>query len=74
LQFQMPPAGLSLIVERQEQAVSGWIRIAGPMAADSATDNKVPSAGEVGYRIAYVSPDGKVGPSSSVVKIAAPAK
>jgi len=74
LQFQMPPAGLSLIVERQEQAVNGWVRIAGPMAADNATDNKAPSSGEVGYRLAYISPDGKVGPSSPVVKIAAPAK
>ena len=74
LQFQMPPAGLSLIVERQEQKDGGWIRIAGPMATDNATDNKVPSAGEVGYRIAYVSPDGRVGPTSAVVKIAAPVK
>ena len=74
LQFQMPPAGLSLIVERQEQKDGGWIRIAGPMATDNATDNKVPSSGEVGYRIAYVSPDGRVGPTSAVVKIAAPVK
>jgi len=74
LQFQMPPAGLSLIVERQEQNDAGWIRIAGPMATDNATDNKVPSSGEVGYRIAYNSSDGKVGPPSPVVKIAAPVK
>jgi hypothetical protein len=72
LQFQMPPAGLSLIVERQEEKDGGWIRIAGPMAADSATDNKVSASGEVGYRIAYLSADGKVGPASPVATVSAP--
>ncbi len=31
LQFQTPPAGLNLIVERHNQPEDGWIRIAGPM-------------------------------------------
>jgi len=66
LQFQQPPSGLSLIVERQDQ--NGWIRIAGPMATQTATDNNVPS-GSVAYRISYVSADGKVGPASATVTI-----
>jgi len=74
LQFQIPPAGLSVIVERQEQKDGGWLRIAGPMTAESATDNKIPSTGEVGYRIAYVSADGTVGPTSPVATITAPGK
>jgi hypothetical protein len=74
LQFQMPPAGLSVIVERQEQKDGGWLHIAGPMTAESATDNKIPSTGEVGYRIAYVSADGTVGPASPVATITVPVK
>ncbi|MFI5114995.1 MAG: fibronectin type III domain-containing protein, partial [Terriglobales bacterium] len=74
LQFQPPPAGLSLIVERQAQTGndSGWIRIAGPTKAQTATDNNVPASGSVGYRISYVAADGQVGPASSVVTISNP--
>lgn len=71
LQFQGPPAGLSLIVERQSPAgseKSGWIRIAGPMSVQAFTDNAVP-AGNAGYRISYVAADGKVGPASTVVTV-----
>jgi hypothetical protein len=71
LQFQSPPSGLSAIVERQDQ--NGWIRIAGPMAAQTATDNTVPS-GSVAYRISYVSADGKVGPASATATISNPGK
>jgi hypothetical protein len=77
LQFQPPPAGLSVIVERQGQpgndpTQNGWIRIAGPMSTQTATDNSVPASGSVGYRISYVSADGKVGPASTVVTISNP--
>jgi hypothetical protein len=86
LQFQPPPAGLTLIVERQNQASSdqtgngqtrndqGWIRIAGPMTAQTAADNNVPPSGTVEYRISYVSADGKVGPASTAVTISNPGK
>lgn len=73
LQFQAPPAGLSLIVERQvanDPLASAWIRIAGPMIAQTATDNAMPAAARVGYRISYVSDDGKVGPASTAVTVA----
>jgi hypothetical protein len=76
LQFQAPPDGLTLIVERQIQtgtAPSGWIRIAGPMSSPTATDNAVP-LGSVGYRISYVASDGKVGPASTVVTVTNPGK
>jgi hypothetical protein len=74
LEFQPPPASLSLIVERQDQTnndqtKNGWIRIAGPMTAQNATDNNVPASGSVGYRISYVAADGKIGPASTVVTI-----
>src|SRR5208337_2599379 len=67
LQFQVPPAGLSLILERQDQTsigptAAGWIRIAGPMTTPTATDNSVPGSGSVSYRISYVTADGKIGP------------
>ena len=82
LQFQPPPAGLTLIVERQDQTSddqtkndrtkNGWIRIAGPMTAQTATDNHVPASASVVYRISYVSADGKIGPASTVVTISNP--
>jgi hypothetical protein len=71
LQFQPLPPGLSVIVERQNE--NGWLRIAGPMAAQTATDNTVPS-GSVAYRISYVSADGKVGPASATATISNPGK
>ena len=71
LQFAMPPAGLSVIVERQDGQTDNWIRIAGPMMATSAVDSKVPASGPANYRISYVSADGKVGPASASVAVAA---
>ena len=74
LQFQQPPAGLSLIGERQDQTKNGWIRIAGPMTAQTATDNNLPASGSWGYRISFVADDGKVGPASPVVMISSPTR
>ncbi len=74
LQFQMPPAGLNLIIERHEGSSGGWIRIAGPMAADHAVDNTVPAKGEVAYRIAYVSANGNVGAASPVATVEIPVR
>ena len=79
VRIQPPPAGLNVIVERQEQAANGqapngWIRIAGPMSAPDATDNRVPVSGSVGYRIAYVSADGTLGAASPVATISIPGK
>jgi len=71
LQFAMPPAGLSVIVERQDGQTDNWIRIAGPMMATSAVDSKVPASGPANYRISYVAADGKVGPASASVAVAA---
>jgi len=77
LQFQLPPAGLSVIVERLDQSRTGtpqnaWIRIAGPMTAPSATDNRAPAHGDIAYRISYVSADGSVGPSSTIATVSVP--
>src|SRR5450631_3098175 len=72
LKFQQPPAGLTLIVERHwenDPTGGGWIRIAGPMAAQTAMDNAMPASGSVEYRISYVAPDGKVGPASIGVTV-----
>jgi hypothetical protein len=71
LQFAMPPSGLSVIVERQDGQTDNWIRIAGPMMATSAVDSKIPASGPATYRISYVSADGKVGPASASVSVAA---
>jgi hypothetical protein len=77
LQFQPPPAGLSVIVERQngsDPMQNGWIRIAGPTSALTATDNGVPASASVAYRISYVSADGKIGPASTASTVSNPAK
>jgi hypothetical protein len=63
---------LSLIVERQDPARNGWIRIAGPMTSPNATDNNVPSSASLGYRISYTAADGRVGPASTVVTVSTP--
>ena len=68
LQFAMPPAGLSVIVERQDAQSGNWIRTAGPMQTATAADTNPPS-GSVSYRLSYVSADGKVGPAGATVSI-----
>ena len=73
LQFAMPPAGLSVIVERQDAQSGNWIRIAGPMQAATAVDTNPPS-GSVSYRLSYVSADGKVGPAGAVATVSVPSK
>jgi hypothetical protein len=72
LQFQPPPPGLSLIVERRPATGSGWIRIAGPMSAPTATDNSIPNSGSLDYRISYVAANGQVGPAGAAATIAIP--
>jgi hypothetical protein len=74
LQFAAPPAGLNLIVERQDAQSDAWIRIAGPLAQQNANDNNVPASGSASYRISYVSADGKVGPASPVATVSSPGK
>jgi hypothetical protein len=74
LQFAAPPAGLNVIVERQDAHSDSWIRIAGPLAQQNANDNNVPASGSASYRISYVSADGKVGPASPVATVSVPAK
>ena len=74
LQFAAPPAGLSVIVERQDAQSDSWIRIAGPMTAQSAADNSAPATGTVSYRLSYVSADGKVGPAGAAATVSIPGK
>jgi len=71
LQMQPPPAGFSLIVERQDQATAGWIRIAGPMSVQTATDN-APGSGSLSYRASYVAADGRTGPASATAQVVVP--
>jgi hypothetical protein len=72
LQLQAPPAGLGLIVERQDHGTDGWIRIAGPMSAQTAADNAVPATGSLSYRASYVAADGRTGPASATVQVSIP--
>jgi len=67
LQFGQVPAGLKVIVERQDQNNGPWLRVAGPMTAATASDNGAPSSRAAAYRISYVAADGSVGPPSEVV-------
>jgi len=67
LQFGQVPAGLKVIVERQDQPNGPWLRIAGPMTASTASDSSASSSKAASYRISYVAADGTVGPPSEVV-------
>jgi hypothetical protein len=71
LQLQPPPAGLSLIVERQDPASGNWIRIAGPTSAQTATDN-APGSGTLSYRASYAAADGRTGPASATAQVSVP--
>ena len=70
LQFDKPPAGLSVVVERQDAPTKGWLRVAGPI--DGTTVSDYPPAGnsQVRYRIAYVSAPGETGDPSDPVPLA----
>lgn len=67
LQFGQIPAGLKVIVEREDQPNGSWLRIAGPLSASTASDNSAPPSKAAAYRISYVAADGTVGPPSDVV-------
>jgi hypothetical protein len=67
LQLGQIPAGFKVIVERQDQPDGPWLRIAGPMAAPTASDSIVPSSSST-YRISFVATNGAVGPPSEPVK------
>jgi hypothetical protein len=68
-QFSQVPAGLKVIVERQDTANGPWLRIAGPSSAATAFDNSAPPSKSAAYRISYMSADGTVGPAGDVVAI-----
>lgn len=69
LQFDRPPAGLSVVVERQDSPSAGWIRVAGPLDGTS-TDDFPPSGNASAlYRIAYISPGARTGEPSPVVPV-----
>ncbi len=69
LQFDQPPAGLSVVVERQDSPVAGWVRVAGPLDGTS-TDDFPPSGNtSVLYRIVYISGSAQSGEPSAVVAI-----
>ena len=63
-----------MIVERQSPQTDAWIRIAGPMSAQTATDASVPGSGTVSYRISYVSANGQVGPASPAATVSVQGK
>jgi hypothetical protein len=73
LQFGQIPAGLKVMVERQDQPNGPWLRIAGPVSASTAADNSPPTSKAAAYRISYVAADGTVGPTSDAVTAPGPA-
>ena len=70
LQFAKAPAGLSVVIERQDSPTSGWIRIAGPIDGTTASDYPPAGNAQVRYRIAYVSASGETGDPSDPVALA----
>jgi hypothetical protein len=70
LQFAKAPAGLSVVIERQDAPAGGWIRIAGPIDGTNASDYLPAGNTQVRYRIAYVSPSGESGDPSDPVALA----
>jgi len=71
LQFTQPPAGLSVVIDRQDAPNSGWTRVAGPIDGTTASDYPPASSTQVRYRIAYVSSNGEISEPSDAVAIPA---
>jgi len=69
LQFEQAPAGFSVVVERQDSPTAGWIRVAGPLDGNAATDFPPNGNTSVLYRIAYISPSAHTGEPSPVVPV-----
>lgn len=68
LQFAQPPAEFNVIVERQDSTTGGWLRIAGPMSAATATDNNpAMTSSATNYRISYSTTSGRVGQPSDAI-------
>lgn len=70
LQFDKAPAGLSVVVERQDAPAKGWLRVAGPIDGTTASDYPPAGNSQVRYRIAYVSASGETGDPSDPVALA----
>ncbi len=70
LQFAKAPAGLGVVIERQDAPTAGWIRIAGPIDGTTASDYPPAGITQVRYRIAYVSASGEIGDPSDPVALA----
>lgn len=71
LQFAQAPAGLSVVIDRQDAANSGWTRVAGPIDGTTAGDYPPANNAQVRYRIAYVAPNGESGEPSDAVAVPA---
>ena len=70
LQFDKAPAGLSVVIERQDAPNGGWVRIAGPIDGMTASDSPPTGNTQVRYRIAYISASGETGDPSDPVALA----
>lgn len=70
IQFDKAPAGLSIVVERQDAPTTDWLRVAGSIDATTVTDYPPAGNTQVRYRIAYVSASGDAGDPSDPVALA----
>ena len=64
LQFDAPPAGYGVMVERQDDPNGSWTRVAGPIQGTTATDGLAAGKTQVQYRIAYSIQSGRTGDAS----------
>jgi hypothetical protein len=71
LQFAQVPAGLSVVVDRQDAPNSGWTRVAGPIDGTTASDYPPANNAQVRYRIAYIASNGETSEPSETVAIPA---
>jgi hypothetical protein len=65
-----PPAGLSLVVQRQVEGEAGWFFVAGPTTATEVSDVHPPLKGKIAYRVVYQAANGVEGPPSPPTAIA----
>lgn len=64
LQFDAPPTGLGVMVERQDAPAAVWVSVAGPIEGPTATDGLPAGKTQVRYRLVYSTESGLMGETS----------
>jgi len=69
LQFDEPPAGIYVVIERKAETDKFWTMLLGPGRDHEAADPNPPASGSISYRLVYQSASGAQGDPSPEVRV-----